>query len=302
MRPAELLTSLLLFSTVSSAWPSGWDPIEAVKQEIAPMIKRQDDKTSFDLSFSGKQGNTATTESTAEETSTGDDKDSKTTDDSNSKTTDSPSKTGDATGSEKTTGTAKETGSDKKSGTKSGSQTTKTFDARLPAGGVSMITPNAMTSSYFKVGNYITFAWNYTSLSVTPSAIDVLASCSMNQQTYTIATNVSVAEATQEVVWDTGAYQATGTVPLLVETYTLIIHDAAKDISATPMAGYLGVYNQFTFGMYTPQPYTPMSDWVCATCNSAFTAAEKQTLFAIFAMAGITVLSFGWFTGVAGLW
>ncbi|KAF2167152.1 hypothetical protein M409DRAFT_22581 [Zasmidium cellare ATCC 36951] len=310
MRPAELLTSVLLFSAVSSAWPSGWEPLEALKQEVAPILKRQDDKTSFDLSYSSRQGNTATTESSAEETSTGDNNDSSTTDsndstatsDSDSKTTDSGSKTGSATGSEKTTGTAKETGSSKGSGTKSGTQTTKTFDARLPAGGVSMITPNAMTSSYFKINNFITFAWNYTSLSVTPSAVDILASCSLNQETYTIALNQTIDGPKQTVIWDTGAYQASATVPLLTETYTLIIHDAAKDVSATAMAGYLGTYNQFTFGMYSPQPYTPMAEWVCATCNSALTAAERQTLFAIFAMAGVTVLSFGWFTGVAGLW
>lgn len=295
MRPAELLSSVLLFSAVSSAWPSGWQPLEALKQEIAPMLKRADESTSFDLSYSGKQGNTATTETSAKETSSGKNDDSTTTGDSGSKTTD-------ATGSEKTTGTAKETGTGKSSGTKSGTQTTKTFDARLPAGGVSMITPNALTSSYFKINNYITFAWNYTSLSVTPSAIDVLASCSLNQETYTIALNQSVSGPTQKIIWDTGAYQASATIPLLTETYTLIIHDAAKDVSATAMAGYLGTYDQFTFGMYSPQPYTPMADWVCATCNSAFTAAERQTMFAIFAMVGVTVLSFGWFTGVAGLW
>ncbi|KAK4493781.1 hypothetical protein PRZ48_014966 [Zasmidium cellare] len=310
MRPAELLTSVLLFSAVSSAWPSGWEPLEALKQEIAPIMKRQDDKTSFDLSYTGTQGNTATTESSAEETSTGDSNDSKTSDsndstatsDSDSKTTGDASKTGSATGSEKTTGTAKQTGSSKGSGTKSGTQTTKTFDARLPAGGVSMITPNAMTSSYFKINNYITFAWNYTSLSVTPSAIDVLASCSKNQETYTIALNQTISGSTQTVIWDTGAYQATGTVPLLTETYTLIIHDAAKDASSTPMAGYLGTYDQFTFGMYSPQAYTPIAEWTCATCNSALTSVERQTLVGIFAMAGLTVLSFGWFTGVAGLW
>lgn len=300
MRPTELLASILLFSAVSSAWPSGWEAFDALKEEIAPILKRQDQKTSFDLSFSGTQGNTATTETSAKETSSGDNNDSTATSDSNGKTTGSADKTGSATGSEKTTGTAKQTG--KGSGTKSGTQTTKTFDPRLPAGGVSMITPNVMTSSYVKINNFVTFAWNYTSLSVTPSAVDILASCSLNQETYTIATNQSITGPTQSVIWDTGAYQANATVPLLTATYTLIIHDAAKDVSSTPMAGYLGTYDQFTFGMYTPLAYTPMAEWVCATCNSAFTAAERQTMFAIFAMAGITVLSFGWFTGIAGLW
>jgi len=170
-----------------------------------------------------------------------------------------------------------------------------------------MITPNAYTSSYYKIGStaskdYVTFAWNYTSLSVTPSAVDVLASCSLNSATYTIATNLSITGATQAVTWDTGAYQETATLPLLTETYTLIIYDAAKDVSATAMAGYLGTSDDTTFGMYVPQPYTPLSDWVCATCNGAMSAMERQTLSFMIGMVGLTVLSFGWFAGVAGLW
>ena len=300
MRPSELLASVLIFSTVSSAWPSGWDPIEAIKHDIAPVLRRQDDQqtSKFDLSFTGKQGNTATTETSAEETSTGD-SEATSTGDNESQTTDAPEETGSATGSERTTGTAKQTG--KSTGTNKSGQSTKTYDARLPAGGVSMITPNAMTSKYYKIKDYVTFAWNYTSLSVTPSRIDVLASCSLNSQTYTIAANLSV-EETQTVVWDTGNYQATGTIPLLTETYTLIIHDAAKDVTQQAQAGYLGTYNQFTFGMYTPQAYTPMSDWVCATCNSALAQAERQVMWAVLSMAGLTILSFTWFTGVAGLW
>ncbi|KAK4619779.1 hypothetical protein CLAFUW4_11639 [Fulvia fulva] len=301
MRPSELLASVLLFSTVSAAGPSGWDPVEAINHDIAPLLRRQDDQettSKFDLSFTGVQGNTATTDTQAEETSTGD-SEATSTGDNESQTTDAPEETGSATGSERTTGTAKQTG--KSTGTNKSGQSTRTFDARLPAGGVSMITPNAMTSKYYKVKDYVTFAWNYTSLSVTPSYVDVLASCSMNQQTYTIAANVSV-EETQTVVWDTGKYQATGTIPLLTETYTLIIHDAAREVTQQAQAGYLGTYNQFTFGMYIPQAYTPMSEWVCATCNGALSQAERQVMWAVLSMAGLTVLSFTWFTGVAGLW
>ncbi|EME41751.1 hypothetical protein DOTSEDRAFT_177088 [Dothistroma septosporum NZE10] len=297
MRPSELLASVVLFSTVSSAWPSGWGALEAINHEIAPVLRRQDNQASsskFDLSFTGKQGNTATTDTSAQETG-----DATTTGDNGSQTTDASEQTGSATGSGKSTGTGKQTG--KTSGTGKSSQTTKTYDARLPAGGVSMITPNAETSKYYKIRDYVTFAWNYTSLSVTPSNIDVLASCSLNSQTYTIAANLSV-EETQTIVWDTGKYQATGTVPLLTETYTLIIHDAAKDVTQVAQAGYLGTYDQFTFGMYLPQSYTPMADWVCATCNSALSPAERQVMWAVLSMAGLTVLSFTWFTGVAGLW
>lgn len=131
------------------------------------------------------------------------------------------------------------------------------FDPRLPAGGISMITPAALSGAqYYKIGDWVTFGWNYTSLSVTPSAIDILASCSANQATYTLALNQTV-EPTGRVLWDTGAYQKTATVPLLTQTYTLIIYDAAEPagVSATPRAGYLGAFNQYTFGMYSPQPY-----------------------------------------------
>ena len=122
-----------------------------------------------------------------------------------------------------------------------------------------MITPNALsTSKYYKIGDWVTFAWNYTSLSVTPTAIDVLASCSANQGTYTLAVNQSVAP-TGKILWDTGAYQSTATLPLLTETYTLIVYDADSSISATSQAGYLAVSDDFTFGMYSPQPYTPLS-------------------------------------------
>lgn len=115
-----------------------------------------------------------------------------------------------------------------------------------------MITPAAIDGvQYYKVGDQITFKWNYTSLSVTPSAIDVLASCSMNAATYTISSNMSV-EETGAVTWDTGEYQSTATNPFPVASYTLIIHDAAKDVTDVASAGYLNAYSQYVFGMYTP--------------------------------------------------
>ena len=40
---------------------------------------------------------------------------------------------------------------------------------------------------------------------------------------------------------------------------TLLIYDAESSVSATAKAGYLGVFNTFQFGMYTPQPYVPFS-------------------------------------------
>lgn len=119
------------------------------------------------------------------------------------------------------------------------------------------MTPNALAGSqFYKVGDYVTFAWNYTSLSQAPTAIDILASCTANQATYTIAVNQS-ADQTQ-VVWDT-KNTPSGQAPFLTEKYTLLIYDAESSVSAAPRAGYLGVFNSFTFGMYTPQPYVPFN-------------------------------------------
>ena len=155
-------------------------------------------------------------------------------------------------------------GSDNSNSNSTSSHASKTtqvtaVDPRLPPGGIEMVTPAAIAPAvYYKIGDYVTFAWNYTSLSVTPSAIDVMASCSVNNQLYTISLNQSV-QPTGAVTWDTGEYQSTATIPLLTETYTLVIYDANQDVSATPQAGYLAVQDQWTFGMYTPQPYTPLN-------------------------------------------
>lgn len=119
-----------------------------------------------------------------------------------------------------------------------------------------MITPSALAqSTYYKIGDQLTFAWNYTSLSITPSKIDVMVSCSANSATYTISNNASFAK-TGSVVWDT-LPDVTGTAPLLTETYTLVIYDAAEAVTAVAAAGELGVSKDFRFGMYIPQKYTP---------------------------------------------
>lgn len=121
-----------------------------------------------------------------------------------------------------------------------------------------MITPSALASStYYKIGHDISFAWNYTSLSVEPSKIDILVTCNANSATYTLTSNASFA-STGSIVWDTKPDQ-TGTAPLLTETYTLVIHDAAEDVTAIAQAGHLGSTDNFKFGMYVPQSYTALA-------------------------------------------
>lgn len=118
-----------------------------------------------------------------------------------------------------------------------------------------MLTPSALAqTTYYKIGETVTFGWNYTSLSIPPSNVDILVSCTANSATYTLSSNASFA-STGSVEWDTKPDE-TGTAPLLTETYTLVIHDASKDVTAVASAGQLGTYDQFYFGMYLRQSYT----------------------------------------------
>jgi hypothetical protein len=163
-----------------------------------------------------------------------------------------------------------------------------------------MLTPAPLSGSqYYKIGDYVTFGWNYTSLIATPSAINIVATCTANNRLYTVAVNQIVSNATQAVTWDTNAYQTGNpTAPLLTETYTLIIYDAASSMSAVPQAGYLAPFNQFSFGMYTPQPYQGIGQgFQCATCSGALSDMERKALRFMFGMCAITVLSFTWFVG-----
>ncbi|RVX68703.1 hypothetical protein B0A52_07589 [Exophiala mesophila] len=191
---------------------------------------------------------------------------------------------------------------------RSGSGTTNTrstqttpIDPRKPPGGISLITPAPIDGpQYYKVGTMIPFQWNYTSLLVTPKAIDVLASCAINSATYTIASNMSV-EETGAILWDTGNFPATSSQPFPVASYTLIVHDSDRDISDVPSAGHLGAYAQYVFGMYTGQPYVPLNEFKCATCNGALSIHEKQALGVLLTAVTITTMSFAWFANGFGV-
>lgn len=167
-----------------------------------------------------------------------------------------------------------------------------------------MLIPAATTTTYFKIGDYITFAWNYTSLLTTPTAVNIMATCTMNHVLYPIAMNQTVSASTQAVTWDTGKYQATAVGnPLLTETYTLVIYDAHSSISATSQPGYLAPFKQYAFAMYVPQPYVPLSEWTCATCSGALSDMERRALGLMFGMSVVTVMSFTWFvSGLGVIW
>ena len=118
-----------------------------------------------------------------------------------------------------------------------------------------MLTPAATTITYFKIGEDVTLVWNYTSLQVTPSKIDVLASNTAG--TWTLTSNASV-EETGSVVWKTQDDKG-GSNPLLTDTYTLVVFDTQAGITANPEPGHLSTYMTYQFGMYLPQPYTPLA-------------------------------------------
>jgi len=258
-----LVCTLLVLATVSSSWP--WGPLE--NRFYERVIGKRDGPTT-----ASSQISSATTGATKS----------------------APSQTESNVSGTNSTGTQNSTA------TKQTSTSSIFVDPRLPPGGISLITPAATTTTYYKIGNHVTFAWNYTSLSVTPSAIDVIASCSLNSATYTIASNMSV-QATGAVTWDTNNYQSS-TVPLLTASYTLIIYEAGKAITDIPGAGHLGSSGQYIFGMYLPQPYTPIYDgYFCATCSAALSEIERQALGFMFTMIAITIFSFTWFAGGLGL-
>jgi hypothetical protein len=121
-----------------------------------------------------------------------------------------------------------------------------------------MVTP-AATDGYqiYKIGDVLTWVWNYTNVVIEPTAINVVAYCSEASEEFTVTSNASwpITKAT----WDTGEYQSTATAKLLVATYTLNIFDASKARTANPTAGYLYGYSSLTFGLYTPQSYVPLN-------------------------------------------
>ncbi|THW91722.1 hypothetical protein D6D15_03679 [Aureobasidium pullulans] len=321
MRPAQLLSSIALFSALSSAsapWSESFH-LKAIREINDFVFPRQDnsagESTAAASSTADASSAKSTAESSAKSTAKSSDKDassdksaaSTTGSDKSAAASSGASSTGDSSDAS-TTGksTGKSSGSDKATSTNKSSKS-KTYGVSAGYGGIAMITPNVYSSSsYYKVGEFVTFAWNMTSLSVTPTAVDVFATCTANQNLYTLTANMTMNGSTGAVTWDTGDYQASATVPLLTETYTLIIMDAALPaISATAVYGGLPVYSGHKFGMYTKQAYANNSNAVptCVTCKSAAirsSSLEKQTLGFVFGMVFITIATFSMFVGGFG--
>ncbi len=154
----------------------------------------------------------------------------------------------------------------------------------------------------YKISDYVTWGWNYTNLLATPTAIDVLVSCSSASATWTLTQNMTF-ETTASYVWDTKQFQLDNVQnPLLVAEYPCRLRRGRRNQSATPTPGYLAPFTGFRFGLYTPQPYKPIGDWICSTCSGAMSDMERRGLGFAMIMCTLTVLSFTWFiAGFSGM-
>jgi hypothetical protein len=300
MRPSQILAAVVAMSSVTQAMnvKHAFDNISGLTDVKNVLLGRQDNNNNNDNNDNASSDAPASTQpaktsAAAKPTATGDNNNNDDNNNDNNSSGDNASNTAKETAS----GTKKPSGSKT---TGKGSKSTS-FDARLPAGGLTMVTPNALAGTqFYKVGDWVTFAWNYTSLSVTPTAIDVLASCTANQATYTIAVNMSASET--EVLWDT-KHTPDGQAPFLTENYKLLIYDSDLSATAAPRAGYLGAFTGFTFGMYLPQEYISLKDgYTCPNCNSALSLTEKMTLGTMLLTTGTTLGSMLYFTYQFGIW
>ncbi|KAK7398489.1 hypothetical protein QQX98_012120 [Neonectria punicea] len=295
MRPTGTLLQLAVclssLAPLTAAWP-GWMP------ELDSIVVRRADS---DSSTESKATETATADdSTETEESTKDSGKAVTTRNLNTAKvetdTDTASETGTATGKKgKSTATGKKNKSDSE-------ETHTTFAADDPAGGVTIMTPitTAQATPLFKIGDNVNFVWNYTSLQGTPTAIDVLISCSSASETWTLTSNMTF-ETLVDFVWDSSVQATDVDAPLPVELYTLIIKDSDATITDTAEPGYLGVFSGLKFGMYTGKPYTPLADWTCVGCSGGPPKIDHHAAGFALTMSIITIASFTWFVAGLGL-
>ncbi|KFH44176.1 hypothetical protein ACRE_050510 [Hapsidospora chrysogenum ATCC 11550] len=278
MRPSTSLLQLAVclssLAPLASAWPS-WMP------ELDSLVVRQDDGDS-PSSTAAETGSSAT-ESSARETGTSRPDDDEDEDGGGDLNTAEP--TGRETGTR--TGGSKETDKPKK---------TKSIPPDAAVGGVNIMTPvtTAIPTVLFKIGDNITLGWNYTALEVEPTAVDVLLSCSPASETWTLTSNMTF-QTDVSYIWDSREQADDVESPLLTEMYTLIVKDSEAEISEFPSPGKLGANQDFKFGLYKPQPYTPWPDWECTGCSGATSNFDTQVVKLAFTMCFITVFTFTWF-------
>ncbi|PPQ90789.1 hypothetical protein CVT25_012618 [Psilocybe cyanescens] len=153
------------------------------------------------------------------------------------------------------------------------------------AGALSITQPPQTATSFYKIApsQPITFGWNMTAVLVTPTHLTVSAVCD-NGNTYPVGPSDGIIDGTAtQVVWDLFAYQTNNpNKPLAQATYTLNIWDD-RGPGAPRRAGYLQQNSALQFALYTPQPYTALSDgWTCGACNSAMGYASHPAFISLF--------------------
>ncbi|ODQ52556.1 hypothetical protein SAICODRAFT_19735 [Saitoella complicata NRRL Y-17804] len=154
------------------------------------------------------------------------------------------------------------------------------IDPRFAPGSAAMLIPAPTDGpQYYMIGDYVTLAWNYTGVLVTPRAVNVEAYCSVNSYYYPIATNISYTSTS--IIWDSSENPSAD--PLLQASYTLNIFDADSNPTAAPSAGYLYNYGVYRFGMYSGQAYeaAPTTGNLCPTCGIGAGSTVKVSLCVI---------------------
>jgi len=257
MKNSRVLWTLAFFITIVG--------LTVTAQEIGGVVRRQDKNTPSPASTSSTS-NHARTITTNEGTSTQE-----------------PSKN-------------RKSGTDSSRSTITSTKRTRTakVPANSPPGGVNLISP-AITDGFqvYPIGTKITWSYNYTSLIVSPTAINVEAYCERIQEYYTIAQNYSVAERT--VVWDTNEYQSTANQAIAQATYTLFMYDSSKSRTDSPEPGKLYVYNSFQFGMYTPRGRIDWNEYKCDVCSDASSLLQSHSVRVLLGTSFLFAISFAWF-------
>jgi hypothetical protein len=294
MRATPVLFRLALclssLTPLVSAWPE-WLP------ERDSLIVRQDDSSEETSANSAEETGSST--NTDEATNTRESETSEPTADPTNSSDDNGDDDATTTGRDRNTAVPS-TGS--RSGSQSSEPTRTSFGVNDYPGGIQMLTPDttAVATALYKIGDYVTLGWNYTSVKAKPTAVDVLVSCSVASETWTLTANMTY-ETEVSFIWDTKDQANAVESPLLTEMYTLIVKDSEAEVSDRPEPGYLGSVQSFTFGLYRPLEYTPLSEWECTACNAAVGGMDAQVVRLAIVMALVTICSFTWFVTGLGL-
>ncbi|KAH9941259.1 uncharacterized protein BXZ73DRAFT_42284 [Epithele typhae] len=155
--------------------------------------------------------------------------------------------------------------------TQQSSQSSSGIPQTAAAGSITVTKPPQASTSFYKIAasQTVTFAWNFTDVLSMPTHLTVHA-VGANGNTYPVGPTDGIINGTAtSVTWDLWSYQqANSQLPLAPGSYALHIWDD-RGPDATRAPGLLSPYSSLQFALYTPEAYTPLESWTCATCNGA---------------------------------